>query len=161
MLTNEKKEKKGRKPIMNTNTQSFISKLQITAIILLTAGWGWAGGNFSAGLPLWNMLLHCIPILLLLVMSLQIFRVRGAQQGVESNARGARIGMSIFAIVSIIGAIVLVVLGATNPDPNSVGVHNLWDWFPTIIIIGSSLLWLTTLISVRRGNAAVTTANNQ
>src|SRR5260370_37293274 len=95
MLTNEKKEKKGRKPIMNTNTQNFISKLQITAIILLSAGWGWAGGNFSAGLPLWNVLLHCIPILLLLVMSLQIFRVRCAQHGVTSKASGAKLGLSI------------------------------------------------------------------
>ena len=158
MLTNEKK---GRKPIMNTNTQKFIFKLQTTAIILLTAGWGWAGGNFTAGLPLWNMLLHCIPILLLLAISLQIFRIRGTQHDAESDARGSMIGMSIFAIVSIIGAIVLVVLGATNPDPNSVGVHNLWDWFPTIIIIGSSLLWLTTLIPVRRGNVEAKTASNQ
>src|SRR5258708_18725621 len=102
MLTNEKKEKKGRKPIMNTNTQNFISKLQITAIILLSAGWGWAGGKFRSGLPLWNVLLHCIPILLLFVIRLQIFPVLVAQQGLESKSRRATICIRIFYILNII-----------------------------------------------------------
>lgn len=141
-----------------TNTQNFTFKLQIVALILMAAGWGWAGGNFSSGMPLWNVLLHCIPILLLLIIGLQIFRVRGTNQGAESHARGAEIGMTVFTVVTIISTTVLVILGVSNSDPNSVGVHNLWDWFPTILLYMSALLWLATLIPARRVQAVVNTA---
>ncbi|BCL80751.1 hypothetical protein ccbrp13_32160 [Ktedonobacteria bacterium brp13] len=141
-----------------TNTQKFTFKLQIVALILMAAGWGWADGNFSSGLPLWNVLLHCIPILLLLIIGLQIFRVRDTSQGAESHARGAEIGMTVFTVVTIISTTVLVILGVSNSDPNSVGVHNLWDWFPTILLYMSALLWLATLIPTRRVQAVVNTA---
>jgi hypothetical protein len=89
-----------------------------------------------------------------------LFRVRGTYQSAESNARGATIGISIFAVVSIIGAIVMVVLGATNPDPNSVGVHSFADWFATILLNMGTFLWLATLIPARRASAEARTANN-
>ncbi len=143
-----------------TNTQNLTGKFQITSIILMAAGSGWSDGNFTAGLPLWNMLLHCIPILILLALVLQIFRVRGAEQGHESSARGAIIGLSILATLSIVASIVLIVLGVTNPNPNSVGVHNLWDWFPTILMNAGNILWLVMLIPARLGRAKMSAASN-
>jgi len=146
---------------MMTNTEKITSKLQIAAVMLMTAGWGWSGGNFTPqDAPLWNYLAHCLPIALLLVLGLQLFRVHGTYQGVESSARGATIGISIFAIVSIIGAIVMVVLGATNPDPNSVGVHSFADWFAVILLNIGTFLWLATLIPARRASAEARTASN-
>ena len=145
---------------MMTNTEKITSKLQIAAAMLMTAGWGWSGGNFTPqDAPLWNYLAHCLPIALLLVLGLQLFRVRGTYQGAVSSARGATIGISIFAIVSIIGAIVMVVLGATNPDPNSVGIHSFADWFATILLNIGAFLWLATLIPTRRASAEARTAH--
>ena len=129
--------------------------------MLMTAGWGWSGGNFTPqDAPIWNYLAHCVPIVLLLILGLQLFRVRGTYQGVESSARGAMIGISIFAVISIIGAIVMVVLAATNPDPNSVGVHSFADWFAVILLNIGTFLWLATLIPARRATAEARTASN-
>lgn len=145
---------------MMTNTEKITSKLQIAAVMLMTAGWGWSGGNFTPqDAPIWNYLAHCIPIALLLVLGLQLFRVRGTYQDTESNARGATIGISIFAVISIIGAIVMVVLGATNPDPNSVGVHSFADWFAVILLNIGTFMWLVTLIPVRRASAEARAAS--
>jgi hypothetical protein len=139
---------------MLQHTQLFISKLQMSAIIITAAAVGWAGGNFTSGLPLWNMLLHCMPILLLAIIGAQMLRVRGTHQDGETRARGAEMGMTVLIVVLIIGSTVLVILGVTNPDPNSVGVHSLGDWFSTILMYLGTLLWLATLIPARRSRAA-------
>jgi hypothetical protein len=112
-------------------------------------------------LPLWNVLLHCIPLLGLLLIGLQLVRVRGTSQSGESPARGAEIGMTVFALVTIVAITVLVLLGVSNPDPNSVGVHNLWDWFPTILLYLSTLLWFGTLIPARRVRVATSAARTE
>ena len=145
---------------MMTNLTHFIYKLQVTAIVLMVAGWGWAGGNFSSGLPLWNVLLHLVPLLWLLGHTLQFFRTPEAGQGTAARKRGTDIGISVFAIVTLIACTVLVVLGIANPNPDSVGVHNLWDWVSTIILFVGTFLWLGTLIPARRSQAAGFTAIN-
>lgn len=144
-----------------TNTQNIVSKCQVAAILLMTAGWGWIGGNFTpSDAPIWNFLLHCIPILLLLVMGTQVFRMSDAHQQAETTTGRANLGVSIFAIVSIVGCIVLIALGASNPDPNAVGVKTFADWFPTIILNIGTFLWLGTLIVARRKNTETTIASN-
>ncbi|GAC1342416.1 MAG: hypothetical protein NVS4B7_01770 [Ktedonobacteraceae bacterium] len=48
--------------IMMMNATNIIFKLQIVAMLVLTAGWGWSAGNFTpADAPFLNPLLHCIP----------------------------------------------------------------------------------------------------
>ena len=144
-----------------TNTEKVISRLQIAAIILIAAGWGWIGGNFTpSDAPLWNFLLHTIPILLLLVLSLGFFHVPDAHQLARSHAGWATVGISIFAGIAIIGQIVGIILGASNPDPNAFGVKTLADWVPSVIVMLGSLVWLATLIPALRGNAEARTASN-
>lgn len=133
---------------MNTN---IISKLQITAILLLFAGWGWSGGNFTpSDAPFINPLLHCIPLVLLMLLSLPILRLRSVPQSAAANIKWNLIGISIFAVIGIIGATVLVILGATNPDPNAVGVKTLEDWFPTVMMYAGNFLWLGMLLLSRQ-----------
>src|SRR5579859_4246476 len=104
---------------MNTQTRNLIFYLQIAAIIVISCGSGWAGGNFSAGLPLWNVLLHALPLVLLLLFSWPIVYA-------QSTANWGGVAITILVIISLIGDIALILLGMTNPNPNSVGVHNLW-----------------------------------
>jgi hypothetical protein len=132
-------------------TMHVPSRAAIAGIILMAAGWGWTGGNFvPSDLPLQagivNEALHFIPDFLLVLLGVRYFRA--AALGVRS--RGAALGFSILAVLSIIGCIVMVVLGATNPDPNSVGVHNLNDWVPVIIVNAGNLLWLGSAVAARR-----------
>lgn len=145
-----------------TNTRNFVAKLQITAIVLMIAGWSWSGGNFTpSDAPLGNYLAHCIPIALLLVMSLQLFHLHGTiTEQAERSAKRARIGVSILAVIAIIGASVMITLGIVNPDPNSVGVHNFADWFPTVILNMGTFLWLATMLPFQRSHAVAHVASN-
>ena len=132
---------------------------QIAGIILLAAGWGWAGANFTpADSPWWNYLLHTIPILILLVMSLGFFRVSDTHQHTRSNGGWASIGLNIFAAISFIGFIVGIILGSTNLN-SQYSISTTGDWFAAVTVILGGLLWLTTLIPVHRDNAEIRIAN--
>ena len=138
---------------------NVLSKLQIAAILLLFAGWGWSGGNFTpSDAPFINPLLHCIPLVLLILFSLPILQLRSTLQGTGPNTRWAFIGISVLAIIGIIGATVLVFLGASNPDPNAVGVKTLEDWFPTAMMYAGNLLWLGTVIFSRQHHSETNVA---
>jgi hypothetical protein len=129
---------------------NLLSKLQITAILLMFTGWGWSGGNFTpSDAPFINPLLHCLPPVLLLCLSLPILRMNGVSQGRESNAKWAIVGISLFAVVGLAGATAMVILGASNSDPNAVGVKTLEDWFPTAMMYAGNLLWLGTTLFAR------------
>ena len=143
---------------MKTNV---LSKLQIVAILLLFTGWGWTGGNFTPGdAPFINPLLHCIPLVLLMILSLPMLRLRGLSQSAESDKKWNIVGISVLAIAGILSTIIMISLGATNPDPNAVGVKSLEDWFPVVIICTGNFLWLGTLLFSRQHNSAMRVAGN-
>jgi hypothetical protein len=123
---------------------------QLAALFLMATGWGWVAGNFVQPLNTsWGPIadtLHVVPLAILLPLSL---RYIGAA-AVANLARGARNGITALAAVGLIGVSVMIALGLTNPDPNSVGVHTPEDWMPTIVLIAGALLWLATLFAARR-----------
>ncbi|MHB8600086.1 MAG: hypothetical protein ACYDER_25150 [Ktedonobacteraceae bacterium] len=134
---------------------------QITGIVLLAAGLGWSGANFTpADAPWWNFLLHTIPFLLLLVLSLGFFRAADAPQCEHSGGNWAKVALSIFAAFTFTALIVGMILGATNPDPNAYGIKTLADFVPAIIIMPGGLVWLTTLLPFHRSNAEASTVGN-
>jgi len=49
----------------------------------------------------------------------------------------------------------MIILGATNPDPNSVGVHSPGDWMVVIAITAGALLWFATLLVERAQSVRV------
>ena len=132
---------------------------QIAGIVLLAAGWGWAGANFTpADSPWWNYLLHTIPILILLVLSLGFFRVSGDHERARSNGGWASVGLSIFAAISFIGYIVGTILGSTNLN-SQYSISTIGDWVAAVILIVGGFVWLTTLIPDRRDNVEIKPAN--
>jgi cation transport ATPase len=144
---NKSNHEKEGKNSMNTQARIFVFYLQIAAIIVISCGSGWAGGNFSQGLPLWNVLLHALPLVLLVIFSWPIVRA-------QSTANWGGVAITILVIIGLIAVIALIVLGATNPDPNSVGVHNLWDWFAAILELIGNGAWLVLLIPARLAHIA-------
>ncbi|MBA2396044.1 MAG: hypothetical protein H0V70_25240 [Ktedonobacteraceae bacterium] len=115
--------------------------------MFLAAGWGWFGSNFTPpDSPWWNYLLHTIPFLILLLLSLRFFQ--------KSNG----LGLSIFAGVSFIGLLVGIIMGAIIPGDNAYGIKSIGDWVPTIIIMLGSLVWLTTLIPTHKSEEVARTA---
>jgi hypothetical protein len=132
---------------------------QIIGIILMAAGWGWAGANFTpSDSQWWNYLLHAIPILLLLVLSLGFFSVSGDHERARTNGGLANVGLSIFAGISFIGYIVGIILGVINPS-SQYGISTTGDWFVAVMLILGGFVWLTTLVPVHRDNAEIRTAN--
>ena len=45
-----------------------------------------------------------------------------------------RIWVSVIAAIAVVGNIVMIILGATNPDPNSVGIHSPGDWMVVVAL---------------------------
>ncbi len=126
---------------------------QLAALFLMATGWGWTAGNFVQPINTpWGPIadtIHVIPLAILLPLSL-----RYVAAAAERNlARGARNGITAVAAYGLVGVSVMIVLGLTNPDPNSVGVHSFEDWMPTIVLIAGALLWLATLFASRRVRA--------
>ena len=132
-------------------TEKTLYKLQLTAVLLMAAGFGWINGNFvQPFFTSWGMfadLLHLAPFIALLLLSLPFFSafVEG------TRARGARTGISIVAAFGILTCLVFIILGASNPDPNSVGVHTFEDTMPVIVLNAGTLLWFAALLPFWRG----------
>jgi hypothetical protein len=126
----------------------------LAAIFLMAAGWGWNAGNFVQPVNTsWGPMadaLHVLPLALLLPLSLRYLGAALAGR----RAVGARNAITGLALFGIIGCAVMIVLGAINPDPNSVGVHTPEDWMPVIVLNAGTLLWLATLLPLGRGARA-------
>ncbi len=132
--------------------------MQVAAIFLMAAGWGWAAGNFvQPANTSWGAtadIIHVLPLAALLLCGLPF--VASAAGGRMS--RGARNGITALAVYGIIGCSVMITLGLVNPDPNSVGVHTFEDWMPVIVLNAGTLLWLVSLLpSRRRAQSSATT----
>lgn len=133
-----------------TYATSTVSIAQVGAILLTAAGWGWIAGNFTQPTSTsWGIaadIIHMIP--LALVLSFGLRYIGAGLRGIVSG--GARIGLSVVAVYGLLGCAVMVVLGATNPDPNSVGVHTVADWMPVVVLNAGTLLWLATMLFRQR-----------
>jgi len=136
-----------------TTTRNTLFKTQLAALLIMVAGGGWNAGNFAQpSEPLWldalTDLLHALPVILVVIFGLYYFgaafdaRQRGADA--LTSPRWAAIGISVIAVIVLTACLVLTILGVTNPNPNSVGVHNLDDAIPTILQVVGGLLWLVT-----------------
>jgi hypothetical protein len=129
---------------------------QVAALFLMAAGWGWIAGNFvQPANTTWGAvadIIHVIPLAILLAVSLRYI----ASAATGTVARGARNTITGLVVYGIIGCSVMITLGITNPDPNSVGVHTFEDWMPTIVLNAGMLLWLVTLLQARRVQGGAT-----
>jgi hypothetical protein len=139
-------------PAAQTRTNDGVFTRQVAGVILMAIGIGWIGGNFvPSGMPngvtAINEAIHFLPALLLLLFAVRLFHA-----SVEHvPARGPVIGITVLAALVIVTCIVMGALGFINPDPNSVGAHNLNDWTPVIIANAGTFLWLSTFVFGRRG----------
>lgn len=149
---------------MTINTQTSNLKLQIAAIVLMAAGWGWISGNFVQPVTytfgIIADILHVLPLVALLLLSMAFFRTSDTLPGTVTTSKGARMGISIIALFSILALVAFIILGAINPDPNSVGVHSFEDWMPVIVLGAGTLLWLVALVPLRRGTKTAARTQN-
>ena len=132
---------------MNTSV-STLRKFQTLAILVLIFADGCDVGQFSlSSFDTWsvggviNVLLHALAGFIIMGFGIQFFYA--------PQRLAPRIWVSVLAAIAVVGNIVMIILGATNPDPNSVGVHSPGDWMVVIAITAGALLWFATLLVER------------
>jgi hypothetical protein len=132
---------------MNTST-STLHKFQTLAILVLIFADGCDVGQFSlSSFDAWsiggliNVLLHALAGFIFIGFGIQFFY--------SPQRLAPRIWISVLSAIGVAGNIVMIILGATNPDPNSVGVHSPGDWMVVIAITAGALLWFATLLVER------------
>ncbi len=130
----------------------------------MAAGWGWICGNFvqpvAYAFGIFADTLHVLPLVALLLLSLQFFRTTGTLPQTVTPSKGASKGITILAIFSILALVAFIILGLVNPDPNSVGVHSFEDWMPVIVLGAGTILWLSALLPLGRGSKATASTQN-
>jgi hypothetical protein len=138
---------------MNTSA-SRLHKFQTLAILVLIFADGCDVGQFSlSSFDVWsiggiiNVLLHALAGFIFMGFGIQFFY--------SQQCLAPRIWVSVLTALAVFGNIVMIILGATNPDPNSVGVHSPGDWMVVIAITAGALLWFATLLVERTQSVRV------
>jgi hypothetical protein len=132
---------------MNTSV-STLRKFQTLAILVLIFADGCDVGQFSlSSFDTWsvggmiNVLLHALAGFIIMGFGIQFFYA--------PQRLAPRIWVSVLSAIAVVGNIVMIILGATNPDPNSVGVHSPGDWMVVIALTAGALLWFASLLVER------------
>jgi hypothetical protein len=110
--------------------EKYLHKTRIVSVILLAAGYGWAGGHYIPADS--NLLAYLFQFA---VISIIIWLGMNYTRHIK--------GLTIFSVITMIINIVNIVHGAFSSDKNSFGSHNTFaDLVPIILIMGGSVLWL-------------------
>ena len=132
---------------MNTSV-STLHKLQTLAILVLIFADVCDFGQFSlSSMDTWSVggvigvLLHALAGFVIMGFGIQLFY--------SPQRLAPRIWISVISALAVVGNIVMIIMGASNPDPNSVGVHSAGDWMVVIAITAGVLLWFATLLVER------------
>ena len=142
---------------MTSATRISLFKHQTAAILVMMAGWGWIAGNFAAPFdPFWigavTTLGHGLPIVLLLVSGVQFLSAQEGASRESPRSHWGQVTITMLAILAIVGATVLSLIGASNANPNAVGIKTIDDSIPAILLVIGSFWWLATLlVSANRG----------
>ncbi|MGZ3611196.1 MAG: hypothetical protein ACXWOL_12900 [Ktedonobacteraceae bacterium] len=138
---------------MNKSVRT-LHKFQTLAILLLIFADGCDVGQFSlSSFDVWsvggiiNVLLHALPGFLFMGFGITFFY--------SPQRLAPRIWISVLSAIAVAGNIVMIIIGATNPDPNSVGVHSPGDWMVVIAIMAGVVLWFGTLLMERAQSVRV------
>ncbi|HEU4966349.1 MAG TPA: hypothetical protein VFT53_02615 [Candidatus Saccharimonadales bacterium] len=134
--------------ITTSKSASTLHKLQILAVLILIFADGCDVGQFSlSSFDTWsiggiiNMLLHALAGFIFMACVIQLF--------FSSQRLASRIWVSLLSLLGVVGNIVMIIMGVTNPNPDSVGVHSPGDWMVVIAIMAGVLLWFGTLLTER------------
>ncbi len=124
-------------------------KARCAAVMLIAAGYGWAGGHYiPPKSDFLAYLFHVIVIGTVLLLGIAYFSLTGNEQ-LKRNWPVR--GLNIFSTVSLFINILNVVHGAINHDPHSFGSHNTFaDLVPVAILITGSGLWVITMVMIMK-----------
>jgi hypothetical protein len=120
-------------------------KIRCAAIILISAGYGWAGGHYiPADSSIIAYSFQFIVIVILMILGVHFLSKRKDEY--QKNSWSTN-GLTIFSALSLLINILNIIHGAYNRDVHSFVSHNsLADLTPIAIIILGTVLWLITIV---------------
>ena len=126
-----------------------MSTQRLAALFLMTAGFGWTAGNFAQpdkplSLHIFTTCLHALPIFLTILFALPLLK-----DG-KGGPRWARRGMTVLASLYTVAMVGVIAYSHANPDPNAFGIHSLADAEPATVLVVGMLLWLASVVPVRK-----------
>jgi hypothetical protein len=126
----------------------YFFKTRFAAIILIAAGYGWAGGHY---IPVNSSILayvfQFIIITALLIMGIKFLSI--AESDRHKN-NWSITGLSIFSVLSLLLNILNIIHGAYSSE-NSFGSHNTFaDLLPISLLIIGNGLWIITIVRSNR-----------
>lgn len=124
-------------------------KTRSASIILISAGYGWAGGHYiPANSSLIAYSFQFIVISLLLVLGIKFLGLSDSEK--QKNNWSIK-GLSIFSSLALLMNILNIINGAFNSSKDLYGSHNSFaDLVPISLIIIGSMLWLSTILSSKK-----------
>jgi hypothetical protein len=136
---------------MTTPTRTSWFQQQTAAVLVMMAGWGWIAGNFAAPFDtFWigavTALGHCLPIGLLLVSGVRFVSVHEGASGASFRRHWEQVIITLLAVLGIVATIVLSIIGASNANPNAVGIKSIDDFLPAILLNIGTVWWLALLL---------------
>lgn len=132
---------------MEMEMESGIRRSEAVALLLMASAWGWNGGNFSQpgidlGTQVFITALHYIPVALIVGL--------GGMLLVAPHPAWTRVALSVVAALGAVAVAIIVVIGISNPDPNSFGPHNFADYVPVALIAVGIATWFASQARRRR-----------
>ena len=122
---------------------SYRFTFRLWSILLLAAGYGWAGGHFIPGdAPVWAYAFQWGLLLILFVLATGFLKATAGGVTAASRIRRNIAGLTIFSVLTLLINIVNIVRGGGQ------GMHygskdSFADLVPIGLIIAGDLLWLS------------------
>jgi hypothetical protein len=123
----------------HTEAGRAVPPLAMAAIVIMTTGYGWVGGNFATATDTVAVKLAVTAGHLILPAALAVFAGLLAANPASRSAR--RAGTAV-AWLSIVFAAVSTGYALANPNPNAFGPHNLADYTAIVILLAGAVIWL-------------------
>ena len=115
------------------------SRLGVGAIVVMAAGFGWVGGNFTTSTD--TVLVKVAIAVGHLVFPLALALLAGLLFA-SPAAAAARRGVTAVAWLSVLFVVVSAGYALANPDPDAFGPHNFADYTAIVILLAGAVLWL-------------------
>jgi hypothetical protein len=127
---------------MNKN----MNDCRIASIIIISAGYGWAGGHYIP--PDSSAIAYLFQTIILLALLILGTGYLGLSEEEKFKKHWPIRGLTIFSILSLVINVGNIIHGAMNKSSNSFGSHNSpADLVPIGIIITGTSLWLSTVFT--------------
>jgi hypothetical protein len=116
-----------------------VPPLGMAAIVIMAAGFGWVGGNFSTATDR-------LPVKVAITVGHLIFpgalAVLAGLLAANPRSPAARRAVTAVAWLSVLFVAVSTGYALANPDPNAFGPHNLADYTAIVILLAGAAIWL-------------------